>query len=212
MTDGGDKEVIVIGAGGHAKVVISSLLACGYSVAAILDDDTEKIGKDLMGKAIAGPVDKYLSGSKARAILAVGSNRTRMKLALRYNDVEWASVVHDQAYVHPTAQLGSGTVVFAGAVIQPEVRIGSHVIVNTGATIDHDCVIEDYCHIAPGAHLAGDVTIGQGSLIGVGCGVNPGLTIGSWVTTGAGAAVISNLQDNITAVGIPATRLGPKKR
>jgi sugar O-acyltransferase (sialic acid O-acetyltransferase NeuD family) len=198
------RTVTIVGAGGHGKVVISTLLSCDYAVSHVLDDDPDKIGSSLLGVPVVGPVAKYLDNLQQAAIQAIGDNKTRCALARKHRDVDWITVVHRHAYVDPTVELGAGTVVFAGAVIQSEARIGRHAIVNTGATIDHDCRIGDYCHIAPGAHLAGDVSVGEGSLIGVGSLVNPGLNIGAWSTTGAGGVVITDLPGNVTAVGIPA--------
>jgi len=152
-------DTYVIGAGGHAKVVIATLRENGHTVKAAFDDDPKKWGKDLLGVPVVGPPEQLGNLPQARAIIAVGINGFRKAIAGRFPRMEWLTVVHPSAYVHPTVQLGSGTVVFAGAVIQPDTRIGAHCIVNTSSSIDHDCLLEDYVHLAPGVNLAGGVRL-----------------------------------------------------
>lgn len=194
--------VVVIGAGGHAKVLISTLTACGVSVAAVVDDDDTKWGMDAQGTRV-GRIERELGG---RGIVGIGDNAQRREMA-RTLSLEWQTVVHPSAYVHPSAKLGRGTVVFAGAVVQPDAVIGDHVIVNTGATVDHDCVVDDYAHLAPGVHLAGSVRVGEGAFLGIGSVVSPEVKIGRWATLGAGAVAIRDVADGVVAVGVPARAL-----
>jgi len=196
--------IAVIGAGGHAKVVIGTLQAAGFAVLAVYDDSPDKWGNDLMGVPVRGPVERITEDGVLKAVIAIGDNTIRCRLSVKIRGVEWFTVVHPCAWVHPSVHLGAGTVVFAGAVIQPEARIGDHVIVNTAATIDHECVVGDYAHIAPGAHLAGRVEVGEGTFIGMGCNVIQCLRIGKWCTVGAGAVVTKPIPDHTTAVGVPA--------
>jgi sugar O-acyltransferase (sialic acid O-acetyltransferase NeuD family) len=194
--------VVVIGAGGHAKVLISTLTACGVPVGAVVDDDDTKWGMDAQGTRV-GRIERELGG---RGIVGIGDNAQRREMA-RTLSLEWQTVVHPSAYVHPSAKLGRGTVVFAGAVVQPDAVIGDHVIVNTGATVDHDCVVDDYAHLAPGVHLAGSVHVGEGAFLGIGSVVSPGVKIGRWATVGAGAVAIRDVADGVVAVGVPARAL-----
>jgi sugar O-acyltransferase (sialic acid O-acetyltransferase NeuD family) len=198
------KSVVVVGAGGHAKVVISTLQAAGYTVTAAFDDDPAKRGQLLLGVPVKGATSELPDTYDVEAIVAIGSNPLRQQMALRFGQAVWVTVVHPAAYVHPSVKIGPGTVVFAGAVIQPGSVVGAHVIVNTGATIDHDCVVGEYVHLAPGVRLAGDVEVGQGAFVGIGSVVVPGIRIGEWATVGAGGVVVSDLPDGVTAVGIPA--------
>ncbi len=198
------KEVVVIGAGGHGKVVISLLQELGYRVKAVLDDDESKWGSIILGIPIEGPIEKIRALKFDGAVLAVGDNKVRLELAKNYKTIPWASSVHPRAWVHPSVSLGAGSIVFAGAIIQPDTRIGAHCIVNTGATVDHDCLIEDGVHVAPGCHLAGGVSVGKASFLGVGVSVIPGISIGRGVVVGAGATVVFDLPDDVLAVGVPA--------
>lgn len=199
--------VVVIGAGGHAKVVIASLLDAGLPVRAVVDDDPGKEGTRILGVVVSGGHPPLPGDSEAPTVIAVGDNRARRELARRYPDRRWLTVIHPTAYVHPSASLGPGTVIFAGSIVQPGVRIGSHCIVNTGATIDHDCRIGDFSHVAPGSHLSGGVRLGRGAFLGIGSAAVPGVEIGEWTVVGAGGVVVGDLPDRVTAVGAPARPL-----
>jgi len=200
-------KLYIIGAGGHAKVVLSTVLEAGLSVDGLFDDDPKKQGIDIMGIPVIGRISDARKRGPACGILAIGDNRTRYRLAQELSEWEWLPVVHPKAYVHPSVRLGPGTVVFAGAIVQPGVRVGAHIIINTGATVDHDCLVGDFVHIAPGAHLAGSVTIGEGALIGIGAVVLPGIKVGAWAVVGAGAVVVEDVPPHVTVVGVPAKPL-----
>ncbi len=193
---------LVLGGGGHAKVVVSTLQAAGTEPAAVYDDDSTKWGTELLGVPIAGALDDA-AGAAGAAILAFGNNRLRRRFAARF-ELDWTSVIHPTAWVHSSVTLGQGSIVCAGAVIQPGARIGDHVIVNTAASIDHDCQVPSFCHVAPGARLAGGVRLGEGCLVGIGAAVLPGVIAGPWARIGAGAAVLGDVPAEATAVGVPA--------
>jgi sugar O-acyltransferase (sialic acid O-acetyltransferase NeuD family) len=197
-------SVVVLGAGGHAKVVISTLHAAGYDIVAVLDDDATKHGSEIMGVKIVGTLMEADSLGYQCGIIAVGENATRKKISERVKNLEWLTVVHPKAYVDPSVRLGEGTVVFAGAVIQAATVAGRHVIINTGATVDHDCVLGDFVHVAPGSHLAGEVEIGEGALLGLSSGAIPGICVGAWAIVGAGGIVVDDVPERATVIGIPA--------
>jgi sugar O-acyltransferase (sialic acid O-acetyltransferase NeuD family) len=194
--------VVVIGAGGHGKVVVSALLEAGINVRGIFDDDEKKWGLEVLGVPVCGPVSEAEQHGDF-AILGIGGNEMRKRLAESLN-LRWRTIIHPRAWVHPSVLLGEGSVAFAGAIIQPDTAVGNHVIVNTGALIDHDCEIGDYVHIAPGTKLAGQVKLEEGVFLGIGSSAIPGVSVGAWTTVGAGAAVVNDLPANVTAVGVPA--------
>lgn len=199
------REVIVLGAGGHAKVVVSTLRAAGHSVLALYDRDPAKAGTHVLGAPVLLQDDLPASGA---AVIGIGGNSTRRALAVQFPGLEWLTVVHPAAWVDPSSTLGPGTVVFAGAIVQPSSTLGAHVIVNTAATVDHDCLVGDFVHLAPGTHLAGDVHVGEGSFLGIGVTTIPGTRIGRWAMVGAGGVVVRNLPDGVKAVGVPARPAG----
>lgn len=202
------RDVAVIGAGGHAKVVMATLRDAGWRVVAAYDDDRSKWGTQVLGVTVVGGLDEFVS-VPVRAVIAIGSNRARQKVAARFDSrVEWVTVVHPRAWVDPSVRLGPGTVVFAGAIVQPDTVIGAHVIVNTGASIDHDNVLGDFVHVAPGSRLAGEVRVADGAFLGTGASVIVRVEVGPWSIVGAGAVVVRHVPPGVTAVGVPARPTG----
>ena len=199
----------IVGAGGHAKVVVGAARAAGYRIEQILDDDSAKHGQHVLGVEVTGPVADILPQISHGVVLGIGANKTRDAIARRF-DVDYRALVHPLALVHESVVVEQGAVVFAGAVIQPDSVIGCHAIVNTSASIDHDCSIGAFAHIAPGVCLAGGVLVGEGAFLGIGSCAIPGVKVGSWTTVGAGAAVVSDLPAGVVAVGVPARVLERK--
>jgi sugar O-acyltransferase (sialic acid O-acetyltransferase NeuD family) len=203
------KELLVIGAGGHAKVVIDLALRSGaWHIAGVLDDSASSVGRSILGCEVLGGTDRIgdYSGSGTAFVVAIGSNviRERLQATATSAGLVAATLIHPSAVLAESAEIGEGAVVMAGAVINADARIGKGVIVNTGAVIDHDCQIGDYCHVAPGVKLCGSVSIGPRSLVGVGASVIPGILIGNDCVVGAGAAVVSPVASGSRVVGVPA--------
>ena len=196
-------RVVLIGAGGHAKVVISTVRAAGGEIVSLVDDDATRTGDQVLGITVCGTASMLDDALFDQAIIAIGSNERREHVAST-TSLRWATVIHPRAFVHESVQLGPGTVVFAGAVIQADAVIGAHVIVNTGATIDHDCRIGDFAHVAPGVHLAGNVRVGKGCLIGIGSCAIPGIHVGDRATVGAGSVIVRDIPAGTVAFGSPA--------
>jgi sugar O-acyltransferase (sialic acid O-acetyltransferase NeuD family) len=189
-------RLIIIGAGGHGKVV-----ADATNKKCIFLDDNQDL------EQVVGSIEQLqqIQQDDDQVIVAIGDNKTRLSLLDGLCSV--ATVVHPSATVSESASLGKGTVVFANVVLNPETIIGRGCVINTGATVDHDCVLEDGVHISPGANIGGGVTIGCCSWIGIGASVRHGTTIGKNVVVGAGAAVVSDIPDGITVAGVPAKEL-----
>ena len=199
-----NKGICMLGAGGHGKVVLSSMSAAGMKVETILDDDPHILGSEIGGIRVDGPIDDAHTEMILAAVAAVGDNEARKRLVERLHGVNWIRVVHPWSYVHPSVRIGEGTVIFAGAVIQPDVSIGRHCIINTGSTIDHDSVLGDYVHLAPGVNLAGNVCLQDGVFLGIGSVVIIGRSVGRWTTVGAGGVVRTDLPPHAVAMGVPA--------
>jgi UDP-perosamine 4-acetyltransferase len=200
-------NVILLGAGGHAKVVIEILQANGetvdYCVSGTLGPDTCAGVSVLEG-------DEHLpllrQRGYCRAFVAIGSNASRQRMAdvVRRVGFQLINAISPHAVISPSVRLGGGIAVMAGAVINAASVIDDLVIINTGATIDHDCHIGSGAHIGPQCALAGKVTVGEGTFLGTGAKAIPGIQIGRRGTVGAGAVVIRNIPDGAVAVGVPA--------
>lgn len=202
--------ILVLGAGGHGKVVADILLASGQDVSGFLDDNPSAHGTQILGLPVLGCISDYPQYEPVGLIMGVGNNLIRRAIVERLRlDTSplWVMAVHPRAVVSPFVQLGPGTVIMAGAIINADVCIRSQAIVNTGATIDHDCRIGDYAHIGPGANLAGGVNIGDRTLVGVGAVITPYHTVGTDVIIGAGAVVVGDVPPGVTVVGVPAKPL-----
>lgn len=198
---------IVVGAGGHARVVMDALrYEKGDSLSyAFADDDVSLHGQFLLGVPVLGAVSKVVR-SGMRFHIAVGMNRTREMLyhrMLAIGAVPFA-VAHPSAIVSKYAQQGVACFIAARAVVAPAASIGVGAIINHGAVIDHDCLVGDFAHIAPGATLGGGVSVGRDVLIGAGANVLPGLVIGDGAVIGAGAVVVADVSSGARVVGVPA--------
>lgn len=201
----------LIGAGGHAKVVLDALLADGVELSAIRirDGRPDMQGRDLLGAAIDTPeLEDRLSGQDVHVAIGAIGTRARLLDSAVALGARAVRVVHPSAQVSRFAAVGDGTFVAATAVIGPSASVGRGVIVNHGAVVDHDCIVGDFCHIAPNASLGGGVRLGDRVLIGAGAVVLPGVSIGDDAIVGAGAVVICDAPANAEWVGVPAAPYG----
>lgn len=199
-----NKDIYLIGAGGHAKVILALLEAQGRKCLGIYDDNEQRQGTTLLGVPVIGAVREMPDRCDISAVIAIGDNAVRKRIAESFRNICWATLVHPHSWVHGSVKIEEGSVVFAGAVIQPDTHIGKHTIINTSASVDHDCRIGDFCHIAPGCNLAGGVTVGDSTFIGVGTTVIPNVAVVSNSVIGAGASVVDDITQSGTYVGVPA--------
>ena len=205
--------VVIIGGGGHAKVVIESLRAAGETVAVIVDADPTP--REVLGVPVVGD-DLALQGLRAQGFsklfVAVGDNRLRQTLGRKARELGFGLVnaIHPSAMISASARLGEGVAVMAGAVVNAESQVGDLAIINTGAVVDHDCRLGVACHVAPASALAGGVNVGDRAFLGVGVRVIPGVTIGADTVVGAGGVVVRNLPDAVLAIGAPAKIKGDR--
>jgi sugar O-acyltransferase (sialic acid O-acetyltransferase NeuD family) len=205
-----EERIAVLGAGGHAAVVVATLHAMGRKVAALFDDSPTNWGSSVLGVPIRGPIAAVRDSTCTRAIIGVGDNRVRKRISQEI-EIEWTTAVHPFSSVHPDVTLGPGSVVFAGGIVQAGACIGAHVILNTKASVDHHCHVGDYAHIAV-AHLGGGASIGEGVFLALGSVVLPGLHVGDWAVVGAGAVVTRNVAPSTTVVGVPARSIVSQPR
>lgn len=205
--------LLILGAGGHAKVVAETAISSGqFSELAFLDDRCS--GPDQMPSVLGFPVLGPLAlaiefihlEQFVAASVAFGNATARLNWIEKLDAAGYALpvLIHPTAWVSPSAQIASGSVVFAQAAVQTLAKIGVGAILNTGCSVDHDAELADGVDICPGARLAGEVQVGARTWIGIGASVIQQVRIGCDVTVGAGAAVVRDLPDGVTALGVPA--------
>ncbi len=204
-------QLLILGAGGHGRVMAEVAEACGHwRRIAFLDDRHAELDGALRWPVPGCVEDAGLfAADYADAIVAVGDCEKRLKWLAMLVDKGFRipTLIHPTAWVSPSAALADGCVVMANAAVQADAVLGRGCIVNTGASIDHDCSLADVVHVCPGASIGGDVHVGEGSWLGIGCSVIQGVGIGRRVTVGAGAAVIGDIADGLTVVGVPAREI-----
>jgi len=212
------KKIVLIGGGGHCKVVISILKKSdNFEITGIVD--SYKAESFISGIKIIGTDDDlkniYKSGIH-NALITVGSIKDNTKRYRLFNmareiGYKFPVIISPEAIVDKNVKIDEGTVIMPGSIINVDSSIGKNCIINTGAIIEHDCAIEDHCHIAPGVHISGAVNIGRLSFIGISATIIQGIKIGKNVTVGAGSVVIKDIFDNVITVGNPAKIISNKK-
>lgn len=209
-----NKPVIVVGAGGHARVLISSLKALRREIIGILDPDVKLIGQTIADIPVLGnddTISNYASDSVelANGIGSVALPEKRKAIYMKFKNAgySFAKVVHPSVVVMEDVQLGEGVQIMAGAIVQTGCAIGNNAIINTGAVVDHDCIIGAHVHIAPGAVLSGGVAIGEMSHIGTAASIIQGIKIAEHVVVGAGTVVIKDITPGKKVAGNPAKEI-----
>jgi len=209
-------QVVGLGAGGHAAVVIEALRAAGgYEVVGLTDPRRELWGTTLLGAPILGddgelPVQYDQAVSHAFIGLGGASDtaprRRLFELAKQYG-FEIVAVVHPSAVLSPSARVGGGAMLLANSVVNANAKLGENVLVNTGAIVEHDCVLDDHVHVAIGSRLASGVRVESGAHIGAGATVLEGRVVGAGAIVGAGSVVTRNVDANAVVAGVPAQQL-----
>lgn len=204
-----NQRLVIIGAGGHGKVIADIAERNGYREIVFLDDDkavTECAGYPVIGES--GDVGEM----DADVILGIGDGKVRRRIQDSLKNVNFVTLVHPDAVVARDVILGEGTVVMAGAVINPGTEIGRGCIINTCASVDHDCKVGDFVHVAVGSHLCGMVRIENEVWIGAGATVSNNLFICQDCVIGAGAVVVKDIVEKGTYVGMPARKIEMKQK
>lgn len=206
------KKLILIGAGGHAKVIIDSIDKEEYEIVGLLDKDSSAIGESINGIKIIGTdadAQSFIQDRTVHAIIAIGNMgnfHIREELYKRISELgyKFTNVIHKTSIISKSVRLGTGNVIMPGCIINSGAVIKDNSIINTGAIIEHDVEIGDNVHIAPGVVISGGTKIGNNTLIGVGSTIIQGIKIGNNCIIGAGSTVIKDINDNSLAVGTPA--------
>lgn len=197
-------RLLIIGAGGHGKVIADIALKVGYTDISFVDDSATD---SCMGFPVIGKCDESESfnDGKTDFIIGIGNNRVRKNIAEKYS-LNWVSLVHPSARIAVNTSIGNGTVVMAGAVINTSAVIGKHCVINTNSVVEHDNIISDYVHISPGAVLGGTVHVGENTHIGIGAAVINNIDICGNCIVGAGAVVVNAINEEGTYIGVPAKK------
>lgn len=202
------ETLLVIGAGGHGKVVADAAMEMGrWSRIGFVDDrygDLQRVA----GVQVVGSLAELrsLRNEWSAAVVALGDARRRLEIMndVRQFKFELPVICHPSAVLSRLVTVGAGTVILSQVAINADTSIGAGCIVNTGATVDHDCQLDDGVHVCPGVSLAGNVRIGARSWIGIGSTVRQAISIGRDVLIGAGSVVVRDVPDAVTAYGVPA--------
>ena len=203
--------MIVLGAGGHARVLLDALRLQHCEPVGITDPDASLWGSTVLGVPVLGNDDRIqgFAPNEVALVNALGSVRgTRLRQTVweqwRGHGYSFTGVRHLTAVVAASAHLAADVQVLAGSIVGAGAYVGRNSIVNTGAIVEHDCRVGQHVHLAPGVTLSGNVTVGDGSHLGTGCTVIQDVTIGEGCVVGAGAVVIGDLEPFTLAVGVPA--------
>ena len=207
-----DKQIMIVGSGGHAKVVADMVKLSGYKLLGFTTPDL-KSGTKFCDNLVLGrdSVIKNYSVDEVKLVNGVGSmprQDVRRKLAstMREKGYSFITVVHPRAVIALDVELSEGVQVMAGAVIQSGAKIGQDSIINTGSLIDHDCEIGANCHLAPGVTCSGNVNIGQGVHVGTGSSIIQGISIGKNSVIAAGSVIFHDVPDNVTVMQYKDTK------
>ena len=200
-----NKKVVIIGAGGHGRVVADIAKACGDTVIGFLDDSNTANNKVNIIGTSADAVN-YCDG-ETELFVAIGNCKVREKIMNSLSGAKWYTAIHPSAVISPSAVIGEGTCVMPNAVVNNGAVVGKGVIINTCASVDHDDIIGDYVHIACGARLAGTVTVGNCTWIGIGSTISNNVSVCSNLMIGAGAVVVKDITEEGTYVGVPAKKV-----
>lgn len=196
------KEVIVIGAGGHGKVIADIIIKSGDRVIGFLDDGCTE--KNILGYPILGKTEDCLKYKDKEFFIAIGNNAVRKKISEKYNMLKFYTAIHPSAVIAMDVEIGEGSCVMAGVVINTSARIGKHCIINSGSVVEHDNKLADFVHLSPGAVLCGTVSVGECTHIGGGATVKNNTNISGDTVIGVGAAVVKDIDISGVYCGVPA--------
>ena len=215
-------QLVVIGGGEHARVLIEGARSRPdlWQVSGFVDVNSNPETERRLGvPRLGGDVEGWTlsAGGRVQFVLGLaglGSHEARMALVKAYDEAgaRWATIVHANAWVSPTAHLSEGVFVSAGATVNTGARVERHAVINTNAVVEHDVVVEAFAHVAPGAVIGGGARIGSHAYVGLGARVRDHVVIGEGATVGMGAVVVGPVPPNVVVIGNPAKAQGSLRR
>lgn len=204
------KKVVIIGAGGHAKVIADIIEKSGDEIVGFLDDNKKKGTTIIKEYKVLGDFNNRfplaIANSDYEFIIAIGDNKKREEISHSPN-LKFYTAIHPSAQIGLDVEIQEGTVIMANACINSSAKIGKHCIINTGAIIEHDNIIEDFVHISPNAVLGGTVKISKNTHVGIGSTIKNNITICENCKIGAGAVVVKDIEKEGTYIGVPAKKM-----
>lgn len=207
------QQLIVIGSGGFSKDVVWAIqhmnaAQAQYNLIGYCDDDPAKQGRVIYGHTVLGTIEQVHETMAAPPcfICSIGSNPARARVVERAIALGWqpVTIIDPSVLIADEVQIGVGTYIGARAILSPKAVIGDHVLINNHTTIGHDCVIGNFAQVSPGGRISGASVLREGALVGANAVVAQGRSIGRHATLGAGSFAMTNIPDEVTAVGNPA--------
>jgi len=212
-------EILIIGASGHAQVIIETIkLNNEYQIYGLIDSYKSK-GEEALGYAVLGTEDIISDLRKKginKGVIAIGDNWSRYQMYIKIKesnpDFEFVSIIHPSSVISPSAKIGKGSVILASVKINTLALVGDGCILNTNSSFGHDGAMSNFSSIAPGVTIGGNVSIGFCSAISLGANIIQGLSIGEHSIIGAGSLVLKDVPNNVLAYGVPANEIKSIKK
>ena len=205
------EKLLIIGCGGHSKVVTDVAESQGYSNISYLNIFGCK--DSFLGRKV---VNHNPSGYEDAFFVAIGDNSVRQRVTSEFLEknprAKQSSLIHPTSVVSKDSFIGKGVVVMPLCAINHSTRIGDGVIINTRSSVDHDSNLKDFSSIAPGVSMGGNVWIGERSAVSIGATIKHGVRIGRDVVIGANSLVLSDVEDSCVAYGLPAKKIRERSR
>lgn len=196
------REVIIIGAGGHGKVIADIIEKSNDKVFGFLDDNCNDA--EIMGYPVLGKTEDARRYNDKEFFIAIGNNAVRKNIACKYSELKFYTAIHPKAVIARDVKIGEGTCIMAGVVINPATVIGRHSIINSGSVVEHDNRLADFVHLSPGAVLCGTVAVGECTHIGAGAVIKNNVSVTENTVIGVGASVVGPIDKPGVYVGVPA--------
>lgn len=201
------KQLIIIGSGGHARVVVDAVKEAGYYLLGIIDTDYKGQEESVFGCQVIGNSDTLSNFNPAETavVIAFGNNQKRADYSRRVCELGFITpvIIHPTAIISKQTSIGTGAFVNTGAIINAGVEISGNTIINSGAIIEHEAIIGRNCHICPGVKIGGRTKVGDNTVVGIGSSIIDHITIGNDVSIGAGSVIIRDVKPGSTVIGVP---------